>query len=78
MTFEQAGKQILPFGPFKGNRIAEIGTTDPGILHLESLTHYPEGTLLDDTKTALRVYLADPDVASRLRSARGRRHVKKV
>jgi hypothetical protein len=78
MTFNQAGKQILPFGPFKGRGIAEIGTTDPGILHLDSLAQYPEGTLLDDTKTALHVYLADPDVAARLRSARGRRHVNKV
>jgi hypothetical protein len=78
MTFEQAGKQILPFGPFKGRGIAEIGTTDPGILHLESLTHYPPGTLLASTEEALSVYLTDPDVAARLRSARGRRHVNKV
>lgn len=65
MTFKEAQQFVMPFGKYKRMTLDDIAKTDEGLKYLDWLSG--NDWLRDPALSAVKAYLADPDIGQELR-----------
>ncbi len=67
MTFDEAAGEVIPFGPHKGKKVVEIGSTDEGLIYLDWVRgqDWTHGNI----NTAVKFFLDDPAIVDDLNKA---------